>query len=87
MQIEPALAPTFMIQDHQAREQARRELFSAGGRAHRTFSAVEQALEKSTTKYYISDDIGLADLDIFTVRLQQPVPACHFVLTRLQPCL
>lgn len=44
---------------------ARKELIQPGGKMHTHFGVIDKLLANSNTKFYLSDDMGLADASVF----------------------
>ena len=59
------MIPTFKITDVEEKAAARRELMQPGGKMHGFFTAIDKILAQSSSKYYLGDDISLADIAVF----------------------
>jgi hypothetical protein len=70
MQLWDALAPSFAIEDLDRRIEARKQLLQPGGNVYTRLEVIDDLLSMSSTPYYLSDTIGLADACVFNVASQ-----------------
>jgi glutathione S-transferase len=84
VQVFEAMHPTVAITDKDEKIAARKALLAPGGKIHTKMTVVEKLLEASTTKYYLGDEMSLADIFIFALISgfsSGCVPWPNFVLT------
>lgn len=65
VQVWAPLLQTFAIKDLDEKIAERKALIAPGGTMHSKLMVVEKLLEASTTKYYIGDEMSLADILVF----------------------
>jgi glutathione S-transferase len=65
VQVFEAMHPTVAITDEGKKIAASKALRAPGGKMHTKLTVVEKLLEASTTKYYLGDEMSLADVFVF----------------------
>jgi glutathione S-transferase len=65
VQVFEAVHPTFAMTDKDEKIAARKALLAPGGKMHTKLTVVEKLLEASKTKYYLGDEMSLADIFLF----------------------
>jgi hypothetical protein len=66
VQVWVPLLPTFAIKDLHEKIAARKALIVPGGTMHTKLLVVEKLLKASTTKYYLGDEMSVADVLVFS---------------------
>ena len=75
-----AVGPSMALADLDERVAARNELMQPGGKVHTRFGVIDKLLAKSSTKFYLGDEIGLADVSVFVAACMLAGGCAHLLL-------